>query len=67
MIRETYQEALDHLAKSIDDHVRYLTNIRNDIRSGIYTPEMAVEDIDNMTNSEGNDIISSLHKLAEGN
>ena len=63
----THQETLNHLAKSIDDHVDYLTSIRNDIKSGIYTPEMASADIENMTNNEGNDIISSLQQLAEGN
>ena len=63
----TYQEKLDHLAKSIDDNINYLTTILNDIKSGIYTPEMASADIENMTNNEGNDIISSLQQLAEGN
>lgn len=61
----TYQESLDHVVKSIDDFVDYLISIRTDIKSGIYTPEMAGNDVENMTNNEGNDIISTLEEISE--
>lgn len=61
----TYQESLDHVVKSIDDFVDYLISIRTDIKSGIYTPEMAGNDVEAMTNNEGNDIISTLEEISE--
>ncbi len=61
----TYQESLDHVVKSIDDFVDYLISIRTDIKSGIYTPEMAGNDVENMTSNEGNDIISTLEEISE--
>jgi len=61
----TYQESLDHVVKSIDDFVDYLISIRTDIKSGIYTPEMAGNDVENMTSNEGNDIISTLAEISE--
>jgi hypothetical protein len=51
--------------KSIDDFVDYLISIRTDIKSGIYTPEMAGNDVENMTCNEGNDIISTLEEISE--
>jgi hypothetical protein len=51
--------------KSIDDFVDYLISIRTDIKSGIYTPEMAGNDVENMTSNEGNDIISTLEEISE--